>query len=225
MVGYAATNSEGNYMKCNVCGLEYGLSHNCSGVVAMPSAEEVLPAPTGFAPFYYLRLAFKIVCWDDLSIRRASRDAAALYYGILVWLTTSTILFLFTAVPIILTRRIEPPAAMAIGIVVGLLVFLVIAGIGTTIQIGLCHLVSKWFFAGTGTYLGILRPILLASFVTLLMLVPIAGPLAAGIASTAVLMMVFEEVEGIARLTAFGISAGINILFFVVQNLLSRPLN
>jgi hypothetical protein len=212
-------------MRCNVCGLEYGLSHNCSGVVAMPSAEEALPAPTGFAPFYYLQLAFNIVCWDDLSIRRASRDAAALYYGLAIWLTTSTILFLFTAVPVILTRRIEPQAAMAIGIVVGLLVFLVIAGVATMIQIGLCHLVSKWFFAGTGTYLGILRPILLASFVSLLMLIPIAGPLAAGIASTAVLMMVFEEVEGIARLTAFGISATINILFFVAQNLLSRPLN
>ncbi|HMI53886.1 MAG TPA: hypothetical protein VK525_20395 [Candidatus Saccharimonadales bacterium] len=212
-------------MRCNVCGLEYGLSHNCSGVVAMPSAEEVLPAPKGFAPFYYLQLAFKIVCWDDLSIRRASRDAAALYYGIAIWLATNTILFLFTAVPILLTRGLEPPAAVTIGLVVGSLVFLVIAGIATMIQIGLCHLVSKWFFAGTGTYLGILRPILLASFVTLLMLIPIAGPLAGGIASTAVLMMVFEEVEGIARLTAFGISATINILFFVVQNLLSRPLN
>jgi len=30
-------------------------------------------------------------------------------------------------------------------------------------------------------------------------------------------MMVFEEVEGISRLQAFGISAGINVCFFILQ--------
>jgi len=212
-------------MKCGVCGLEYGLAHNCSGVVAEVSTEEGAAPPAGFDPLYYFQLAFKIVCWDDVSIRRASRDSVALFYGIFIWLVTSTILFVFIAVPAILSRNIGPPAAMAIGIIFGLIVFLVITGVWTTIQIGLCHLISKWLFAGTGTYLGIMRPLLLAYFVNLLTLIPLAGPLAAGIASTAVLMMVFEEVEGIARLTAFGISATINILFFVAQNLFShRPM-
>ena len=44
---------------------------------------------------------------------------------------------------------------------------------------------------------------------------------AVAIAWTAVLMMVFEEVEGISRLQAFGISAGINVCFFLVQLLLT----
>jgi hypothetical protein len=34
-------------------------------------------------------------------------------------------------------------------------------------------------------------------------------------------MMVFEEVEGISRLQAFGISATINVCFFLVQLMLT----
>ena len=41
------------------------------------------------------------------------------------------------------------------------------------------------------------------------------------IAWTAVLMMVFEEIEGISRLQAFGVSAAINVCFFLVQLMLT----
>src|SRR6266571_954762 len=68
-------------MKCNVCGQEYGVAHNCAGVAAAMTQEEAAPSPEGFAPLYYLRLAFSIVRWDDISIRRASRDSKALPYG------------------------------------------------------------------------------------------------------------------------------------------------
>jgi hypothetical protein len=34
-------------------------------------------------------------------------------------------------------------------------------------------------------------------------------------------MMVFEEVEGIGRLQAFGISASINVCFFILQLMLT----
>ena len=43
--------------------------------------EEVAPPPSEFAPFYYIRMAFNIVRWDDMAIRRASRDPNALVYG------------------------------------------------------------------------------------------------------------------------------------------------
>jgi hypothetical protein len=48
-------------------------------------------------------------------------------------------------------------------------------------------------------------------------MIPAVGTLLAGIGWTAVLMMVFEEVDGIGRLQAFGISAGINICAFAGQ--------
>jgi predicted exporter len=47
-------------------------------------------------------------------------------------------------------------------------------------------------------------------------LIPVVGVLASAIAGTAVLMMVFEEVDGIGRLQAFLISAGINTIFLVL---------
>jgi predicted exporter len=47
-------------------------------------------------------------------------------------------------------------------------------------------------------------------------LIPVVGVLASAIAWTAVLMMVFEEVDGIGRLQAFLISAGINTIFLVL---------
>jgi hypothetical protein len=66
-----------------------------------------------------------------------------------------------------------------------------------------------------------MRPLLLGWFVNCLILIPVVGTLATGIAWTAVLMMVFEEVEGIGRLQAFGISASINVCFFILQLMLT----
>jgi predicted exporter len=51
-------------------------------------------------------------------------------------------------------------------------------------------------------------------------LIPVVGALASAIAWTAVLMMVFEEVDGIGRLEAFLISAGINAIFLALLFLL-----
>ncbi len=114
------------------------------------------------------------------------------------------------------TMPISGPATM-IGLVVGLIAGLLIMGIITFVQLGLCYLIAKWFFGGTGTLISLMRPLLLAWFVNALILIPVFGMLAAGIAWTAVLMLVFEEVDGIGRLQAFLISAGINVCFIVLQ--------
>ncbi len=111
---------------------------------------------------------------------------------------------------------ISGPATI-IGLIVGLIVGLVIMGITTFVQLGLCHLIAKWFVGGTGTLIGVMRPLLLGWFVNGLILIPVLGTLAAGIAWTAVLMLVFEEVDGIGRLQAFLISAGINVCFIALQ--------
>lgn len=110
------------------------------------------------------------------------------------------------------TTRVPGPA-MVIGLVVGLIFGLAVMALITFVQLGLCHLIAKWFFGGTGTYMGIMRPLLLAWFVNALILIPVVGLVASGIAWTAVLMLVFEEIDGIGRLQAFLISAGINFCF------------
>ncbi len=158
-----------------------------------------------------------------MSIRRASRDSNALAYGFAIWALSVIVIFAIGALPA-LSRRLPPsPVAATIGVIVGLVFMLGYMGVIVLIQLGLCHVIAKWFFGATGTFLGVMRPLLLAWFVNCLILIPVLGMLAAGIAWTAVLMMVFEEVDGIGRLQAFGISAGINICFTLLQLALPQP--
>ena len=89
----------------------------------------------------------------------------------------------------------------------------------TLVQIGLCHLIAKVFLKATGSFVKVLRPLLLGWFVNLLVLVPVVGPIAAAIAWSAVLMLVFEEVDGIGRVPAFVIAYGVNMGLFVLQAL------
>ena len=203
-------------MKCPVCGHDYGVTHNCTGAPPMTPGEAA-PPPEGFAPLYYLRLAFNIARWDDLSIRRASRDFKAGVYGTVLWAITATIILLFRVLPQMLGRMPSSAPGRNVGFVVGLIFALLLMGIVTFVQLGLCHAIAKWFFGGTGTLRGIMRPLLLGWFVNGLMLIPVVGPLAAGIAWTAVLMLVFEEVDGIGRLQAFLIAVGINICFSALR--------
>jgi hypothetical protein len=87
-------------MKCDVCGRDVDVAHNCSGAVAASiTQEEPAPVPVGFAPLYYLRLAFKIACWDDASIRLASRDAQAGIYGAALWAIVAMAIGLVNVLP------------------------------------------------------------------------------------------------------------------------------
>lgn len=73
-------------MKCEVCGLEYGLSHNCAGPLSAEAQNILtadLQAPASAGLGYYLREAAKIVRWDDAAIRRNARDRRATLYGVL----------------------------------------------------------------------------------------------------------------------------------------------
>lgn len=208
-------------MVCNVCGLEYGLSHNCPGPLSAAGQDILaagLQAPTDGGLGYYLGEAYKIVRWDDIAIRRTAKDSRATLYAVLFWLAAMLVILLPTSLQV-LSRVLANanPIAMVIGTVVGLTVGLFVMGLITFAQLGLCHLIAKWFFGATGKFIELMRPLLLGWFVNCLMLIPVAGMLLAAVGWTAVLMMVFEEVDGIGRLQAFGISAGINICFFILQ--------
>jgi hypothetical protein len=207
-------------MICTVCGQDYGVAHNCAGVAAFMTPEEAAPPPSGFDPIYYLRLAFNIARWDDVAIRRASRDSNAIGYGMVLWTLCAFIILLGTTLPRLLARTEIPGPALLIALIPGLSVGLAIMAFVTLLQLGLCHLIAKSVLGGKGTYLQLMRPLLLGWCVNVLILIPVLGPLAAGIAWVAVLMLVFEEVEGIERIQAFFISAGVNVCFFVLQLLL-----
>jgi hypothetical protein len=208
-------------MVCDVCGLEYGLSHNCAGPLSTAGQgilAEGLEAPKNGGFGYYLGEALKIARWDDVAIRRNARDQRSSPYALTIWIVSMLICLLGSTLPALnaaLSRM--DPIAKVIGAVVGLTVGLMLLALITFIQLGLCHLIAKWIFGATGKFKELMRPLLLGWIVNCLVLIPVAGTLLAAIAWTAVLMMVFEEVDGIGRLQAFGISAGINICFFILQ--------
>jgi hypothetical protein len=178
--------------------------------------EEAAPPPSGIAPIYYLRLAFRIVGWDDVAIRRASRDSNALAYGAALFAISEAVIFLATALPKLRSRADETGETVFWGVLLGLVFVWVYMALITVIQVGLCHAIGRIFLNAKGTFVGVLRPLLLGWFVNCLILIPAVGPVAAAIAWTAVLMLVFEEVDGIGRMAAFLISAGINAAFLVL---------
>jgi hypothetical protein len=203
-------------VRCKVCGIEYGVSHECSGLAPGISLEEAAPPPSGIAPFYYVRMAWKIVTWDEIAIRRASRDPNALVYGAAFFLVSQAIIFLATALPKLRAREDSTGEVVFWGVLLGLAFVWAYMSILTVIQIGLCHAIARVFLEANGTFMGVLRPLFLGWFVNCLILIPVAGMYAAAIAWTAVLMLVFEEVDGIGRMQAFLISAGINVAFLVL---------
>jgi hypothetical protein len=204
-------------MRCKVCGIDYGVSHECSGLSPFMTLEEAAPPPSEFAPFYYLRMAFNIVRWDDVVIRRASRDPNALVYGAALSALSAAIIFLVTALPGMLAREGKNSETIFLGLLLGLVFVWAYMGLIAVIQIGLCHAIAKVFLGATGTLVGVMRPLFLGWCVNVLILIPVVGLIAAGIAWTAVLMLVFEEVDGIGRMQAFLISAGINAVFLALS--------
>ena len=205
-------------MRCDVCGLDYGLSHNCPGPLSQEILDAGLQAPANAGMGYYLSQAWKIVRWDEIAIRRNARDQRATMYALLLWIAAMLIVLLVASLPrllSVLTRA--KPFAMVIGAIVGITFGLIMMASITFAQLALCHLIAKWFFGATGKFPELMRPLLLGWWVNCLAVIPVVGILLAGIGWTAVLMMVFEEVDGIERLQAFGISAGINLCVFAIQ--------
>ncbi len=197
------------------------MSHNCPGQLPTTAQEMAIadlrvPANAGLG--YYLGEALKIVRWDDIAIRRNAKDRRATIYGLLLWSVSMFLVLLVTSLPALLTRLPKGnPIAQAVGIIFGLTFGFIAMAVLTLIQLGLCHLIAKWIFGATGRFVEVMRPLLLGWFVNVFIVVPVAGTLLAAIGWTAVLMMVFEEVDGIERLQAFGISAGVNFCFLVLR--------
>jgi hypothetical protein len=142
----------GASIECPVCGMNYGMSHNGSGVAPILSAEEAASVPEGIAPIYYLRLAFNMARWDDVAIRRAARDPQALLYGVVVSMISAATIFLVTALPGMLTGEGATARTIFRGLLLGLVFVWVYMGAIAFFQVGLCHLIARWFLGATGTF-------------------------------------------------------------------------
>jgi hypothetical protein len=196
--------------------MEYAGSHECAADMTLRVPEEMQPPPAGICPGHYLAMAFRIVGWDSVAIRRISRDPDALFYGAIFSTIAAAIIFLATALPKMLTREGRTPGTIFWGLLLGLIFVWVYSAAVALIQIAVAHFVARCFLRGEGTLFAVMRPALLGWFVNDLTLIPVVGPALAAAAWTAVLMKVLEEVDGTARLPAFLISAGINGSFLAL---------
>jgi hypothetical protein len=196
--------------------MEYAGAHDCSGVPPLRIPDEMKPPPQGICPGYYLRMAFDIARLDGAGIRRVSRDPDALFYGVVFSGISSAIIFLVTALPKMLKREGVTVGTIFWGLVLGLVFVCLYSGVVALVQIGAAHFIARCFLGGTGTLFAVMRPALLGWFVNCLTPIPVVGLPAAAMVWTAVLKMILEEVDGIGRLQAFLISAGINGIFLAL---------
>lgn len=205
-------------MRCSVCGQSYGLTHNCAGVAPAPTSSEIAPPSHSIPAVHYFLEGWRIAFWDEVAIRRVAADKNALLFGVVFWgIWTLAEIGASKAASILAGAPVNWPA-LAIGLVIGT----AIAGVITAAQVAVCHFAAKRLFHATGTYLGVLRPLLLGSVVSLISLIPFVGGLIAGIWGIAVLMFVFEEVDGIERMQAFGIAFVVGIVFQILFATLLR---
>jgi hypothetical protein len=197
-------------MICSVCGLSYGLTHNCGGIAPQIESDEP-PSKIGFPPAYYFMQGWKIVFWDDVAIRRNARDSRSLFYGIVFWIVGAALPLLSGfAVAAANGVKLDPQK-------VTFVLAMVPAGILIDfLRYGICHFLAKKLFDASGTFMPLMRALLLGSVVSWLAVVPVVGPLLAGIGGTVVIMVVFEELDHIERMQAFLLAAGVNVAFFAL---------
>lgn len=186
------------------------MTHSCPGPVATESfAAAKWPVPVGFAPVRYFRQALAIARLDDTAVMAASLDRKAVLYGWSIWVLGQLLLVAGT-----FWARGRGLAEINWVVALPTVLFVVLLGMILMLaQYGLCHLLARWWFGARGTYAGVLRALLLGSIVTWLGVVPYVGVIIAGFWAIAVMMIVFEDVDGIGRLKAFGLSLVIGFIF------------
>lgn len=196
--------------QCPVCGRTYGIAHTCPGPPAAEFAgASQWPVPSGFAPLHYFRQGVAIARLDDGAVMAASRDIHALLYGTAIWMIGQLLLLVG-----LLWKGAGSLAKLNwLGLLFAFIFLLVLDGLVLLAQYGICHLLARWWFGARGTYIGVLGPLLLGSVVLWLAVIPVIGFFIAALWSIAVMMIVFEDVDGIGRLKAFALSAVVGVFF------------
>jgi len=203
--------------ECPTCGQIYGIMHTCPGAITsttLPPEKEWTP-PGHFALFFYFQEAVGVARFDDGAIRGAAKDEMAFIYGAFFWLIGRLLIYGIPMIP--LFRAASRGYSLRWPqIFLGLIIVVFIDAMLFCAQYGIAHVLARWWFGARGSYPAILRAMLMGSVVLWVYAIPVAGPLAASLWMVAVLMRVFEEVDGVERMKAFCLAAGVGITFWLI---------
>ena len=177
---------------------------------ADPGSEAVVQ---GSGPGWYLQEAIRIARFDTAAIRRAARDPMTLLYGGVI---AAIAVFLRLAVTLIAPAAEAPPGLGSTSLLMAV-VFVPAQLAVNAFNTAVLHGAGKILFGATGTYLGLLRALWLGSLVQWLIIIPVIGWLVSAVWSLLLMLITFEEVDGIERLQALALAVG----FIALTSLIS----
>jgi hypothetical protein len=160
----------------------------------------------GEGPMRYVRAALAIARMDTEVMVVISRDRQAIWYGVALTAITAG----WTVMLQVLTTRSLLAALLTLIFVPA---FAVLVSALSTAAI---HGAAKIIFGATGTYVGVLRVLWLGSLVGMLAIVPVLGQIVSGLWSTLIMMVTFQEVDGIDRIQALGLSLALNAAIYLI---------
>ena len=199
-------------MRCSVCRRNYATVHECPGTLYMG---DVSKPDNGFLLGYYLGEALRIFKLDHMAIRRIEHDRRSIFFSIPIFY----IILWISVLPGLIVEMARDSELDLLTLIVAAilaLIYPVVCGIALLVQIGIGHGLARWFFGGQGSYVRLLRPYLFGSMLpAILGAVPIIGYYISGSGGLVIWMWIFEEVEGISRIQAFGI-VFICIIFLLI---------
>jgi hypothetical protein len=191
-------------MRCTVCRGEYFTVHNCPGTLYMGDVKK----PGGnFIPGYYIAEALKIFRLDRLAIRRIEHDKQSMLYSVPIWFIAAYLASIILGIFAIVLQRYGTATGSILNIAVQIVILPIIQGAALIVQLGILHGLARGIFNGQGTYVRVLRPYLFGSVIPVIFsIVPVLGTFIGGVWGLVIYAWIFEEVEGISRIQAIGLS-------------------
>jgi len=170
----------------------------------------------GTGPAQYLREAIRIVRFDEDAIGRVAGDRKALKYGACVVAIAGVLSYVSELLGA--SAAAEPMGALGHAVAIAVVVPLQL--LASAVHIGVIHVLGKLLLGATGSYVSLLRVLWLASVVTWLAVIPVVGAIAAGIWFLLIMLVTFENVDGLERLQALALVVGISAAMMFLRTFL-----
>lgn len=180
-------------MRCEVCGAEYSLAHNCGGPASAVSSSAPPPSATLVG---YLRDALAILGLTVSVITRVAGDRRAFRYGASFFAVTFTV-----AMFIEISKELDWNEPLMLGF--GMVFAAIAAVLAVPVFLGYfyaIHSCMRFIFGGKASYWELVRPMMLSSPILVFLAIPVLGDILGFWWSFSVLSWVGSTVYGVKKL-------------------------